>query len=260
MPKTDDSDSPSERGSDVEYEAYLASPQWKKLRADRLRQAKFRCERCGNIKSADQLHVHHLTYERLGRELMSDLQVLCLGCHWKADQERKASGGTARPEGYDHSPLRAGFDGWMRNGGHEDWYDYYDYTLMRHAQTFLESIGLDGDSPALIEAACGVERMRRSRVQRLLDLADNVFPGFVSPNFGPGPEDSLARLVGMREIAEAWDKPMLDRDLDDVIRTAQFYGIPYRRLRIELNGPHEGQWRPIEEFDGTRLRRIDDRP
>lgn len=28
-----------------------------------------------------RLQVHHLTYIRLGNEDLSDLQVLCLGCH-----------------------------------------------------------------------------------------------------------------------------------------------------------------------------------
>lgn len=36
------------------------------------------CERCGSRK---RLHVHHVTYERLGWERMSDLQIICHKCH-----------------------------------------------------------------------------------------------------------------------------------------------------------------------------------
>ncbi len=36
------------------------------------------CERCG---SSELLQVHHLTYERLGNELMDDVEVVCRKCH-----------------------------------------------------------------------------------------------------------------------------------------------------------------------------------
>jgi hypothetical protein len=37
-----------------------------------------------------RLHMHHRTYERLGAELPSDLQVLCRPCHERADERRRA--------------------------------------------------------------------------------------------------------------------------------------------------------------------------
>lgn len=45
--------------------------------------AKGRCEKCGKRGSRRnwELHVHHLTYERYGHELVDDLIVLCLECH-----------------------------------------------------------------------------------------------------------------------------------------------------------------------------------
>jgi hypothetical protein len=46
-------------------------------------------ERCGHQYS---LELHHKTYERLGRELISDLEVLCKGCHEQADKERALEG------------------------------------------------------------------------------------------------------------------------------------------------------------------------
>jgi hypothetical protein len=30
-----------------------------------------------------ELHVHHLTYERLGKELIEDVQIICRKCHHK---------------------------------------------------------------------------------------------------------------------------------------------------------------------------------
>ena len=45
------------------------------------------CERCG--ERTRRLEVHHLTYERFGRELLADLQALCKPCHDIADAERK---------------------------------------------------------------------------------------------------------------------------------------------------------------------------
>ena len=44
----------------------------------KLRQAKWRCERC---QSKLNLQVHHTTYARLGMELDADLEALCRTCH-----------------------------------------------------------------------------------------------------------------------------------------------------------------------------------
>jgi hypothetical protein len=35
------------------------------------------------------LTLHHRNYERLGREIESDVELLCATCHEKADSERK---------------------------------------------------------------------------------------------------------------------------------------------------------------------------
>ena len=36
------------------------------------------------MMSEHKLHVHHLTYDRVGQEADSDLLVLCFQCHQKA--------------------------------------------------------------------------------------------------------------------------------------------------------------------------------
>lgn len=60
------------------YLAYLNSPNWRLRRNAALRRVGFRCERCGSKRD---LQVHHKTYDRLGAELDSDLEALCLLCH-----------------------------------------------------------------------------------------------------------------------------------------------------------------------------------
>lgn len=60
------------------YAAYLQSERWRETRNRALRRAYYRCERCHGKRS---LEVHHLSYERLGAELPSDLEVVCHQCH-----------------------------------------------------------------------------------------------------------------------------------------------------------------------------------
>jgi hypothetical protein len=59
-----------------EYREYLQSPLWQSTRERRLQIAGRRCEFAG-CKAMFGLNVHHVSYERLGRELDSDLEVLC---------------------------------------------------------------------------------------------------------------------------------------------------------------------------------------
>ena len=60
------------------YLAYLNSAEWRSRRNRALKHAGYRCERC---QSKRDLQVHHKTYERLGKEFDSDLEVLCATCH-----------------------------------------------------------------------------------------------------------------------------------------------------------------------------------
>ena len=57
---------------------YMRSDQWKSLKSQVLTIQNNQCKLCG---SSYDLHLHHLTYERLGDEKMSDLAVLCSQCH-----------------------------------------------------------------------------------------------------------------------------------------------------------------------------------
>ncbi len=58
-----------------QYRKYLKSGKWKAIRKRLFKVRGRKCEKCG---SKSKIHVHHLTYERVGgNELGSDLQVLC---------------------------------------------------------------------------------------------------------------------------------------------------------------------------------------
>ncbi|MEM7019159.1 MAG: HNH endonuclease [Pseudomonadota bacterium] len=63
------------------YQRYLASTAWKVKRRAAVFRDGAQCRHCG---SRHKLQVHHLTYKRLGRELMDDLITLCNACHEKA--------------------------------------------------------------------------------------------------------------------------------------------------------------------------------
>ena len=63
---------------------YLKSQKWLILKAKRLRIADRRCEKCGI--GTRQLHLHHITYERLLDEDINDLRILCSKCHSELHQ------------------------------------------------------------------------------------------------------------------------------------------------------------------------------
>ena len=64
----------------IDYAIYMRSAKWRKKREAKLKSVSHRCQniRC---KSPLNLEAHHLTYERLGREKLSDLKILCFVCH-----------------------------------------------------------------------------------------------------------------------------------------------------------------------------------
>jgi hypothetical protein len=60
---------------------YLQTDHWRALRTEVICIAIHRCQCCGTTDDDVNLDVHHLTYERLGFEIPSDLEVLCRKCH-----------------------------------------------------------------------------------------------------------------------------------------------------------------------------------
>jgi hypothetical protein len=70
----------------AEYDKYLETTHWKEFRRQAFKEQLKKlghncCNRCQ--KSAVTLHVHHLTYERLGKELITDVEIICGDCHEK---------------------------------------------------------------------------------------------------------------------------------------------------------------------------------
>ena len=63
------------------YNDYLSSPAWSAIRSKVIERAHNRCEGC---RAAGIEHVHHLTYDRVGWELLFDLVALCRNCHDRA--------------------------------------------------------------------------------------------------------------------------------------------------------------------------------
>lgn len=66
------------------YKDYIVSEEWYNLKIDIVQQRGCNCERCGIEKKPNQLHLHHLSYERLFNEQLYDLQLLCPKCHMNA--------------------------------------------------------------------------------------------------------------------------------------------------------------------------------
>lgn len=59
------------------YSHYLISEHWQLMKR---RHQRSRCFTCGYTRD---LHLHHITYNRLGRERKEDLVTLCQDCHRK---------------------------------------------------------------------------------------------------------------------------------------------------------------------------------
>ena len=60
------------------YTDYLNSEQWLQKRHAVLIRARGICQGCGMAKATQ---VHHLTYSRVGREMLFDLVAVCDACH-----------------------------------------------------------------------------------------------------------------------------------------------------------------------------------
>jgi 5-methylcytosine-specific restriction endonuclease McrA len=61
------------------YQEYLKTDHWRATRQRMIEHFEHRCQLCNALRMV--LHVHHRTYENLGRERDIDLTVLCERCH-----------------------------------------------------------------------------------------------------------------------------------------------------------------------------------
>lgn len=76
----------------IEYRAYLQTEHWKSKRKEALSHYGCICSKCNNYGN----DVHHLTYERLWGERLSDLQVLCRDCHYAVHRAQNSRGKSSR--------------------------------------------------------------------------------------------------------------------------------------------------------------------
>lgn len=65
----------------VDYQEYITSPRWRRLRNAYIVVYKSRCWCCTKQHHPRLLNLHHLSYERLGHEADGDLELCCLKCH-----------------------------------------------------------------------------------------------------------------------------------------------------------------------------------
>lgn len=73
------------------YKNYLNSAAWSDTRAKVMRRANYVCEGCLSLPA---VHVHHLTYAHVGRELMWELRAVCHACHERAHDGKKQTFGS----------------------------------------------------------------------------------------------------------------------------------------------------------------------
>lgn len=106
----------------MDYVEYLGSKEWHDKRIDKFREVGYYCEHCGSPGLLSDLSVHHLHYDSLGDEDLEDLEVLCAGCHEKADWLRKE---TRKAE-----IEMKGLTTYANKKYGEDWLDHYDFDDM----------------------------------------------------------------------------------------------------------------------------------
>lgn len=67
------------------YRQYLTTPIWREKRRRVIQRAGGICEGCGSARATQ---VHHLTYKRVGREMLFDLVAICEDCHHSLHEKR----------------------------------------------------------------------------------------------------------------------------------------------------------------------------
>lgn len=68
----------------IGYHNYLKTRHWEIIK-ERYKKSKLQ-KTCNVCKAKENLHLHHRTYKRVGREWLNDLIYLCEGCHKKTHE------------------------------------------------------------------------------------------------------------------------------------------------------------------------------
>lgn len=67
------------------YKDYLQTKHWQNKRSQFKKEFNYECVMCGSTKNG--LHIHHMTYQNIGKEKLDDLCYLCSDCHTKLHNE-----------------------------------------------------------------------------------------------------------------------------------------------------------------------------
>jgi len=78
----------------AEYMVYIKSAKWAAKRELYFKTNGKYCRACAKIDGVIQLH--HMTYDRLGNERLSDLVALCPSCHRDVKTFHRKNGGDLR--------------------------------------------------------------------------------------------------------------------------------------------------------------------
>lgn len=66
----------------TDYEIYLKSNHWKRMKKRTIYLDKYKCRACGTAGTCvSDLHTHHINYDNFGKENAEDLCILCASCH-----------------------------------------------------------------------------------------------------------------------------------------------------------------------------------
>lgn len=66
------------KGMLAHYTKYMATAQWRAVRRKAMKRARNKCQFCAEAKPKV---VHHLTYDRLFFERLTDVLAICFTCH-----------------------------------------------------------------------------------------------------------------------------------------------------------------------------------
>jgi len=64
-----------------EYDKYIKSKDWQRLRKEKIEQSNGICENCKNPLGKKTPHLHHETYEHFSREEPEDIKIIHKNCH-----------------------------------------------------------------------------------------------------------------------------------------------------------------------------------
>lgn len=74
----------------INHKDYIDSPEWARKKEEYYSKHPRKCQICNTEK---RIHLHHKTYERLGKEEDNDLVPLCAAHHERLHEEHNAYGG-----------------------------------------------------------------------------------------------------------------------------------------------------------------------